>query len=605
MNAESFAILMERYFDGALPARDEAVLAAAVRADPERRVLFERQAALHLQIGEYHRDYAEADLARRVDLVLADARADSRLSATQVLKRAGKERRRAVSRTRRAARPGRARSAAARRLPVRVQRAGGRRLGLWTAALAAAVLAAVGVTHRAELSDWAAQRWPARFGAPRLAQLAAVQGEAYVVAGAVQREAKPGQPIRQDDWLLTRAGASAAVRYPDATWLRLEQATDLQFRAAADRASELTPAKALYVRCGVLTADVRPQPAAAPMTVGSPHADLVVLGTQFRMTVSADATRVDVMAGSVRLSNRLSGESLVVSARASAVAGPGTRLAAGPGRTAQPPGRKPAERAAEARPLVRYEFQEGGGPLVRDTAGLQPGLDLLIRDPAATRWLPGGGLALVRPTVLRSRQKATRVTQACMASGAVSIELWVRHYPIPNEPEYPHIITLVPVSTKANFTLGLNRDARGRPIYKGSLRTPRRMYEGMEETVSPAGCVSAGLTHVVYTRDASGENRLHIDGHDRTDRARSASGTGYDLSVWLGDVYMVLGNEINGIFPWLGELHFVAVYDRALSADEVRLHYARGPRGRGTPAGRDSAALERRPANAEARVPAG
>ena len=38
-----------------------------------------------------------------------------------------------------------------------------------------------------------------------------------------------------------------------------------------------------------------------------------------------------------------------------------------------------------------------------------------------------------------------------------------------------------------------------------------------------------------------------------------------------------VGNEIDLMRPWLGVMHLVAVYDRALAPDEVAQNFAAGP----------------------------
>jgi len=42
-----------------------------------------------------------------------------------------------------------------------------------------------------------------------------------------------------------------------------------------------------------------------------------------------------------------------------------------------------------------------------------------------------------------------------------------------------------------------------------------------------------------------------------------------DLSNWDASHRLALGNELTGDRPWLGNLYYVAVYDRPLDAEEV------------------------------------
>ena len=78
--------------------------------------------------------------------------------------------------------------------------------------------------------------------------------------------------------------------------------------------------------------------------------------------------------------------------------------------------------------------------------------------------------------------------------------------------------------------------------------------------------------HLVYTRDASGARRFYING------VQAASGTvvAGDFSSW-GNYALALANEPAEDRPWLGELHLMALYDRALDAAEVGLNFGAGP----------------------------
>ena len=79
------------------------------------------------------------------------------------------------------------------------------------------------------------------------------------------------------------------------------------------------------------------------------------------------------------------------------------------------------------------------------------------------------------------------------------------------------------------------------------------------------------LTHVVYTRDAAGKATIFVNGKE----AATAEVAG-SLANWVGDFRLLLANERTGDRPWHGELHLVAVYDRALSAGEVAQNFKAG-----------------------------
>jgi hypothetical protein len=110
--------------------------------------------------------------------------------------------------------------------------------------------------------------------------------------------------------------------------------------------------------------------------------------------------------------------------------------------------------------------------------------------------------------------------------------------------------------------------------YDARLRTTSTNVFGTPSLTSPNGSLTLGLTHVVFTRSASGGTNLYLDG------TLAAMGfAGGDFSNW-GDYSLGLANEPDpslGSRPWLGEFHLVAVYDNALDAGQVLRNFQAGP----------------------------
>ena len=82
---------------------------------------------------------------------------------------------------------------------------------------------------------------------------------------------------------------------------------------------------------------------------------------------------------------------------------------------------------------------------------------------------------------------------------------------------------------------------------------------------TPTGIVDEDeLTHIVYTRDTNGKANLYIDNELVTSDQIAGNSSNWDLNYELG-----LANELTGDRPWIGTYDLVAVYDRALSSEEV------------------------------------
>jgi len=78
-------------------------------------------------------------------------------------------------------------------------------------------------------------------------------------------------------------------------------------------------------------------------------------------------------------------------------------------------------------------------------------------------------------------------------------------------------------------------------------------------------------THVVRTFDASGVVRIYAGGAETASQRMAL-----DLAAWDGDFRKLLADEVARHWPWPGEYELLAIYDRALSAAEVRRNFESG-----------------------------
>ncbi len=225
--------------------------------------------------------------------------------------------------------------------------------------------------------------------------------------------------------------------------------------------------------------------------------------------------------------------------------------------------------------VALYTFAEGTGTTVRDVSGVGEPLDLTIANITAVNWLPSGGLSIDAPAAIASPGAATKIIDALKASQAITIEAWVKPA---NTTQYgpARIVALSgdAYPTGGNFVLGAGVKSSQRATYDVRLRTTRTSQYGTPSLTSSNGTATTDLTHVLYTRDASGQNQLFIDGN-----LTAKGSTSGNFSNW-GNYALGLGNEPHpelGDRPWLGTLHLVAIYDHALTENEIALNYGAGP----------------------------
>ncbi|MCA9113605.1 MAG: DUF1592 domain-containing protein [Planctomycetaceae bacterium] len=214
--------------------------------------------------------------------------------------------------------------------------------------------------------------------------------------------------------------------------------------------------------------------------------------------------------------------------------------------------------------LALYEFGASTGPVVKDTAGVDEPLNLLIENEQAVR-RTDGSLEVRGKTLIRTAQPPARLIKAVQRSGEITIETWIRSRDT-TQAGPARIVTLSQNPTERNFTLGQEGDR-----FEVRLRTTRTSRNGLPALDSGRGHAGTRPTHLVYTRDRTGRTFLHVDG--RQIAHGSAEG---ETSNWASDCRLALANELSKDRPWLGTFYLVAIYDRALQPQEIAQHFAAG-----------------------------
>ncbi|MCA9147060.1 MAG: DUF1592 domain-containing protein, partial [Planctomycetales bacterium] len=222
--------------------------------------------------------------------------------------------------------------------------------------------------------------------------------------------------------------------------------------------------------------------------------------------------------------------------------------------------------------IVLYDFAQGSGQTVRDVSGVGTPLDLVIEKSSSVRWT-NGALVVESSTSIASAQPAKKVIDAVKRSNAITIEAWLK--PANNAQTGPaRIVSLSSDTSQRNVTLGQDKD-----FYDVRLRVTGSDNNGLPSTSSPKKSLQTRLSHIVFTRDAAGTAIIYIDGKQIANGKVNGN-----FSNWDGKHRLALANEITKDRPWLGELHRVAIYDRALAPKEVQQSFAAGAKAMpGTP----------------------
>jgi len=363
----------------------------------------------------------------------------------------------------------------------------------------------------------------------------AVQTDAGKVAAKADLGLIPGQELQTGS-----RSSHVVVKIPDGTRIHL----------AGDTHLKLVDAHNFTLSRGALRAEVAKQPAATPMIFATPTADARVLGTELILFAGAESTRLEVRTGKVRLTRREDGASTEVGAGQAATAPKTGAFAAKPGRAAQ---------GLQA----LYLFHEGQGNIVHDFAAAGAPLDLRIAK-GRSPWTPSG-LQLEGNPMLRSEVPATRILDACRKTQELTLEAWV----VPAKAELPFEGAILSLSTDVqdrNFALSQNTSA-----FDGAVRLSTTDAGGRPVLTTGKGVAETRLTHVVFTRDASGRERLYVNGVERTMRTRTGT-----FGSWNEKFHLFVANESFEERPWSGTLRLAAIYSQALPAADVVRNFKAG-----------------------------
>ncbi|MEZ4515573.1 MAG: right-handed parallel beta-helix repeat-containing protein [Chloroflexota bacterium] len=230
---------------------------------------------------------------------------------------------------------------------------------------------------------------------------------------------------------------------------------------------------------------------------------------------------------------------------------------------------EPGERVTEGLQVL-YDFSAGWGNTVTDTSGVGSALNLTIQNTAAVQW-SNDGLIVKSPTTISSSGPATKVIDACKASNEITIEAWIK--PATTEQGGPaRVVSISADTNNRNVTMAQGLKS-GDPtsLYNVRLRTSDSDNNGIPSVSTPQNSLLTEMSHVVFTRDNTGNAIIYINGQERV-----LDKLGGNLNNWAANYRLLLANELTGDRPWLGTYTLIAVFDRALSEQEVQHNYSAG-----------------------------
>ena len=223
--------------------------------------------------------------------------------------------------------------------------------------------------------------------------------------------------------------------------------------------------------------------------------------------------------------------------------------------------------------VVLYDFNEGSGIVVHDKSNVEPFADLEILDLLKVEWVSGyNGIKFTEiGSAIRSGSAPSKLYESITATNELTVEAWVT--PASLSQKGPVRIVVMSEGThvdQVNFHLGQSRTA-------ASFRLRTVCHSRNTTSVPDAFADTDSPRHVVVTFDGVSPH-MFFDG-EAQDLPESLRGDYRgDFSDWDPGYPLVIGNEATLDRPYLGTIHLIAIYNRALSSDEIKHNFAVGLR---------------------------
>jgi hypothetical protein len=234
------------------------------------------------------------------------------------------------------------------------------------------------------------------------------------------------------------------------------------------------------------------------------------------------------------------------------------------------PDADPAARIAENL-IGLWTIDENGGTTVTDSTGIQPPVVLTIADTTKMSWSPGQ-LTVNEPVDINTGFGTNnRLVPPCRESDQVTLEAWVSsgnitQTGITTAGQPARVISLT-VQNIGGHSISIGQLGE---TWSGQVRTTATGIDAHGGPMLTNGLVTTDLTHLVLTSTPT-ERAFYVDGVAVTDAF------GGLLDRWEPMRTLAIAGDPGRRNPWLGTIHLLAMYDRALAPTEVTQNFRAGP----------------------------
>jgi len=221
-----------------------------------------------------------------------------------------------------------------------------------------------------------------------------------------------------------------------------------------------------------------------------------------------------------------------------------------------------------------WEFKTGNGLTAYDTSGVGDSVNLSMI--GSVNWIGGYGLEFTGGRAQADTISSDKIFTYLQDTREYALEAWV--IPANVTQEDANIVSYSGGDTSRNFTLG--QDMYN---YESFNRVDSVIPNPNGEPVMSTGeddeeLAQASLQHVVINYDpldrlGNGAGRsIYVNGQRVNNLTDTAAGLTI-ANVWDDSFAFILGNEISGNRPWMGQVKMVALHSRALDQEQITQNF--------------------------------
>ncbi len=217
--------------------------------------------------------------------------------------------------------------------------------------------------------------------------------------------------------------------------------------------------------------------------------------------------------------------------------------------------------------IGKWQFKEGAGTVADDTSGVDPALNLTLAGD--TSWVGGWGVRFgPNGGEARGGAASRKLYDLIKSGGEYSVELWAAPANVTQEDAF--MASYSGGTAARNFTLSQRAYQ-----YEMFARSSATDADGAPALLTNDADrdAQASLQHVVLTYDPVNGRRLYVNGNFTGDMDAEKGGT---VGNWDDTFVFLLGNETSGNRKWQGTIRFAAVFNRALTQDQIQQNFAAG-----------------------------